>query len=105
MSNLTSPSVEAGEEVVASTEGINWGRFVFFFGLTGFLVSFASHYLPGGLLSAGLLTGACIVTLAAIASYIALFQTLGRKFAVWSMLIFSIASPVLFFTAFMSYME
>jgi hypothetical protein len=82
---------------------VNWGFCVFLLGIIGFLVSFASNYLPREMYSTWMMAGASIVTLAAILSYIALFQEAGRKFAVASMLLFSVASPVLFFFSFMAF--
>lgn len=104
MSNHTVPATEEDATDTTAPKAFNWGKSVFFFGLLGFVVAFISNLLPAGTASSGLLAGAGIVTLAAVASYIALFQPIGRKFAFWSMLLFSIASPVLFFQAFMSYM-
>lgn len=105
MSNPVTPvSAEENSTEGAASRKINFGKAVFFLGIIGFMISFISNYLPAGMSSNGLTFGASVVTLAAVLSYIALFQPLGRKFAFWAMLLFSIASPVLFFIAFMSYM-
>jgi len=104
MSNPVTPiSVADNSSKTPASRKLNFGKAVFVLGIIGFLISFVSNYLPAGLSSNGLTVGASVVTLAAVLSYIALFQPLGRKFAFWAMLLFSIASPVLFFIAFMSY--
>lgn len=104
MSDYQIPTPVAEENPEAGLpKKIKWGLWVFLAGILGLVVSFVSQYFPENEFPYWIGSGAFVVTLAALASYIAVFQKSGRTFAVWSMMIFSIASPILIFIAFIGF--
>lgn len=86
-----------------SAEGFNWGLAVFSFGILGILLSYFSHYFPDAIFPYIMATGATVATIAALSSYFTIFNGTGRVLSVFSMAIFSVASPVLFLLTFMSF--